>query len=171
MATREVNQATVELIKSFEGIPDGDPSTVKLDPYLDPIGIWTIGWGHAIAHGNTWLRGKENRALAKSLFPGGIAIEQAEAMLRSDLMDTGKDVLAVVKVALNDNRYGALVSFAFNLGLGNLRISTLLRLLNAGDFAGAADQFPRWNKAGGKEIPGLTRRRMAERSLFLTPPS
>jgi len=167
MPIREVNDATVELIKSFEGIPDGDPSTVNLDPYLDPIGIWTIGWGHAISHGNDFLRGPANRALAKSLFPGGITLEQAEALLRSDLMDTGKDVLALVAVDLTDNQYGALVSFTFNLGLGNLRKSTLLRLLNSGDYDGASDEFLKWNRAGGKVMNGLTRRRTAERDLFL----
>jgi len=167
MPIREVNDATVELIKSFEGIPDGDPSTVNLDPYLDPIGIWTIGWGHAISHGNDFLRGPANRALAKSLFPGGITLEQAEALLRSDLIDTGKDVLALVAVDLTDNQYGALVSFTFNLGLGNLRKSTLLRLLNSGDYDGASDEFLKWNRAGGKVMNGLTRRRTAERDLFL----
>ena len=100
MPIREVNDATVDLIKSFEGIPDGDPSTVNLDPYLDPIGIWTIGWGHAISNGNAFLRGPANRAFAKSLYPGGLTQEQAEALLRSDLMDTGKDVLGVVAVDL-----------------------------------------------------------------------
>jgi lysozyme len=168
MATREVNDATVDLIKRFEGIPDGDPSTVNLDPYLDPIGIWTIGWGHAISQGNTFLRGPANRQLAFSLFPGGISIDQAVAMLRTDLMDTGKDVLNVVTVDLEDNQYGALVSFTFNLGLGNLRKSTLLRLLNDGDFNAAADEFPKWNRAGGKVMKGLTLRRNAEQALFLS---
>lgn len=169
MPIREVNDATVALIKSFEGIPDGDPTTVNLDPYLDPIGIWTIGWGHAISVGSNFLRGPGNRALAKSLYPGGLTIEQAVALLRSDLMDTGKDVLSLVAVDLVDNQYGALVSFTFNLGLGNLRKSTLLRLLNSGDFDGASGEFVKWNKAGGQVFPGLTRRRLAERDLFLLP--
>ena len=169
MTTREVNQPTVDLIKSFEGIPDGDPSTVKLDPYLDPIGIWTIGWGHAIRHGNDFVRGAGKRALAYSLYPGGITREQAEALLRSDLMDTGKDVLGVVTVDLNDNQYGALVSFTFNLGLGNLKKSTLLRLVNTSDYEDASNEFLKWNRAGGKVMKGLTARRNAERDLFLTP--
>ena len=169
MPIREVNDATVDLIKSFEGIPDGDPSTVNLDPYLDPIGIWTIGWGHAISNGNAFLRGPANRALAKSLYPGGLTMDQAEVLLRSDLMDTGKDVLGLVTVDLVDNQYGALVSFTFNLGLGNLRKSTLLRLLNGGDSDSASDEFVKWNRAGGKVMAGLTRRRLAERDLFLLP--
>ena len=169
MTTREVNQPTVDLIKSFEGIPDGDPSTVKLDPYLDPIGIWTIGWGHAIRNGNDFVRGAANRAHTYSLYPGGITREQAEALLRSDLMDTGKDVLGVVTVDLNDNQYGALVSFTFNLGLGNLKKSTLLRLVNTSDYEDASNEFLKWNRAGGKVMKGLTARRNAERDLFLTP--
>ena len=167
MPIREVNDATVDLIKSFEGIPDGDPSTVNLDPYLDPIGIWTIGWGHAITHGNDFVRGSANRALACSLYPGGVTLAQAEALLRCDLMDTGKDVLALVVVDLVDDEYGALVSFTFNLGLGNLRRSTLLRLLNGGDYGGASGEFVKWNRAGGQVMAGLTRRRTAERDLFL----
>ncbi len=168
MATREVNDATVDLIKSFEGIPDGNPKTVNLDPYLDPIGIWTIGWGHAITQGRIFVRGKANEALADSLYPGGITREQAVALLRTDLMDTGKDVLNIVTVELNDNQYGALVSFAFNLGVGNLGKSTLLRLLNTSDTDGAADEFLKWNRAAGKVLKGLTARRKAERDLFLT---
>lgn len=169
MSIREVNDATVDLIKRFEGIPDGDPSTVNLDPYLDPIGIWTIGWGHAISRGSDFVRGLSNKALARSLFPGGIGRDQAEALLRCDLMDAGKDVLALIVVDLNDNEYGGLVSFTFNLGLGNLRKSTLLRLLNAGRFADAAAEFGKWNRAGGKAMKGLTARRAAERDLFLLP--
>ena len=77
----------------------------------------------------------------------------------------------MVKVPLNENQHGALVSFTYNLGAGNLGSSTLLRKLNAGDYAGAAAEFPRWNKAGGKELAGLTRRRAAEKALFEKPVS
>lgn len=169
MATREVNDATVNLIKQFEGVCDGDPTTVNLDPYLDPVGIWTIGWGHAITSGNDFVRGPANRALAASLYPGGISMEQAVTLLRADLMDTGKDVLGAVTADLNDNQYGALVSFTFNLGIGNLRKSTLLRLVNGNDFEDASEEFEKWNRAGGQVMAGLTRRRDAERDLFLTP--
>jgi len=77
--------------------------------------------------------------------------------------------LPMPMLKVNDNEFSALLSFTFNLGIGNLRSSTLLKLLNAGDRAGAADQFPRWNRAGGRELLGLTRRRAAERALFLQP--
>ena len=168
---RDVPQEGIELIKSFEGIPDGDPSTVNLDAYLDPIGIWTIGWGHAITVPGGFLRGPENKPKARAMYPGGITIAQAETLLRGDLVDTARDVLNMSRVSLDDGQYAALVSFAFNAGGGNLRQSTLLRKLNAGDFAGAADQFLVWNKARKNgvlvELPGLTRRRRAERALFL----
>jgi len=165
---RDINQAGLDLVKSFEGIPDGDPTTVNIDPYLDPIGIWTIGWGHAIRVGNDYLRGRENRKAAMDLYPGGITLAQAEQLLRGDLMDSCRDVESLVDVPLTDNQFGALVSFTFNLGRGNLAKSTLLKKLNAGDYAGAAAEFPKWNKAGGKVLKGLTARREAEAELFQT---
>ncbi len=168
---RDVADDAVELIKSFEGIPDGDPGTVNIDAYIDPVGIWTIGWGHAIAHQGGWLRGAHNKAVARALYPGGITRAQAETLLRGDLLDSARDVVRLVKVGLDDGQFGALVSFAFNLGAGNLGQSTLLRMLNSGDYGGAADQFLRWNMGtvnGVKQpLAGLTRRRGAERALFL----
>ena len=166
---REINQAGLDLIKSFEGILDGNPATSNLDPYLDPIGIWTIGWGHAIVVGKDFLRGKENKAKAFALYPGGLTMAEAETLLRADVMDKCRDVDSLVKVSLNDNQYAAVVSFTFNLGVGNLKQSTLLKKLNAGDFAGAAKEFAKWNKAGGRVLAGLTRRRAAEAALFLRP--
>jgi GH24 family phage-related lysozyme (muramidase) len=168
---RDVPQDAIELIKSFEGIHDGDPTTVNLDPYLDPLDIWTIGWGHAIFVHGAMLRGAANRAAARRLYPGGITLAQAEALLRGDLVDKVRDVLRLVKVPLDDGPFGALVSFAFNCGIGNLGVSTLLKRLNAGDLAAAADQFLVWNKGrrNGQlvELAGLTRRRRAERAMFL----
>ena len=165
---RDINDAGLELVKSFEGIPDGDPTTVNIDPYLDPIGIWTIGWGHAIRVGANYLRGKENRKAAMDLYPGGIRKEQAEHLLRGDLMDACRDVESLADISLTDNQFGALVSFTFNLGRGNLAKSTLLRKLNAGDYSGAEAEFPKWNKAGGKVLRGLVARRAAEAALFET---
>ena len=170
-ALRDVPREGIELIKSFEGIPDGDPTTVRIDAYLDPVGIWTIGWGHAITYNGRFLRGAENRAVARSLFPGGITRDQAEALLRGDLVDTAAGVARLAPAA-DDNQFAALVSFAFNAGVAALQKSTLMRKLLAGDVAGAADQFLVWNKARNAqgvlvELAGLTRRRRAERALFL----
>lgn len=163
---REINDAGLELIKSFEGIPDGDPETVNIDPYLDPVGIWTIGWGHAIWVNGGFLRGRENRGAAKALYPGGITVAQAEQLLRGDLLDVCRDVESLVEVPLTDNQFAALISFTFNLGTGNLSRSTLLRRLNEGDYEGAAVEFHKWNKAGGRVLQGLVRRRAAESELF-----
>ena len=169
MPQRDVNQATVTLVRSFEGIPDGDPSTVNIDPYLDPVNIWTIGWGHAIRYQNRFLKGEADHVLVKSLYPDGITLDQAVALLQADLANAGRDVLSVVGVPLNDNRFGALTSFTFNLGVGNLASSTLLKKLNVQDYAGAADEFPRWVRSNGQVLPGLVKRRAAERELFLKP--
>ncbi len=165
---RDLNQAGLDLIKSFEGIPDGDPATVNIDPYLDPVGIWTIGWGHAISVGGAYLRGKANRDAARDLYPDGITLAQAETLLRGDVLDTCRDVESLVEVPLTDNQFAALVSFTFNLGRGSLARSTLLRKLNEKDYAGAAAEFARWNRAGGKVLDGLVARRAAEAQLFAT---
>lgn len=168
---RDINAAGYELVKSFEGIEDGDPTTVNLDPYLDPVGIWTIGFGHAIRGANgRYLRGMEQEAAARALYPNGITFAQAGLLLRADLLDTCRDVHAVVKVPVTDNEFSALASFEFNCG--GLRVSTMLRLLNAGaPKEEVAGQFTRWNKStvNGKRVVlnGLTRRRKAEADLFL----
>jgi len=146
--TREVNQAGVDLIRRFEGC--------RLDAYPDPGtggAPITIGYGATgpgIAPGVVWTQ------------------EEAEARLVEDLARFADGVERLVEVDLSDNQFAAIVSFAFNVGLGALRDSTLLRKLNAGDYEGAADQLPRWARAGGRIMPGLTRRRAAERDLFLS---
>lgn len=96
-----------------------------------------------------------------------ISNEQAERMLLNDVQRFEPEIERLVTAPLNQNQWDALISFAYNLGAANLESSTLRRLLNAGDYAGAAEQFPRWNNAGGKVLPGLVRRRAAERDLFL----
>ena len=134
-----------ELIKSFEGL--------ELESYLCPAGIWTIGYGHT---GNV----RKGQKITK---------KEADELLDVDLSVFRKGVRNLVKVPLNQNQFGALVSFAYNVGLGNLKTSTLLRLLNEGNYTGAADQLLRWNKSKGKVLTGLVRRREAERAVFLTP--
>jgi len=143
---RQTNQAGVQLIKSFEGC--------RLTAYKDAIGVLTIAFGHT----------------GPDVTPGK-TITQAEAdqLLAQDLAKFEKGVEALVKSNINDNQFAALVSFSYNCGLMNLQKSTLLRLTNAGDFAGASKEFLKWTKAGGKELAGLVRRRQAEQVLFLTP--
>lgn len=147
MANQPLNTGTagLTLIKSFEGL--------SLEKYRDAVGKWTIGYGHLI--------------LPNENFPQALSKIEAEDLLRADLGVTERGVHRLVTVDLNQNQFDALVAFAFNVGLGNLQNSTLLRLLNQGQYQEAADQLPRWNKAGGKILAGLTRRRDAERALFM----
>lgn len=163
---REIDKKGLDLIKSFEGILDGNPATVNLDPYLCPAGVWTIGWGHAIYHKGKMLKGAENKKLAYSLYPGGITLNQAEDLLRGDALDFCRDVQNLLKVPVTQNQFNALVSFSFNVGVSALRSSTLLKLLNTCDYMGAAKEFAKWDKAGRRTLPGLTRRRKAESELF-----
>jgi GH24 family phage-related lysozyme (muramidase) len=100
-----------------------------------------------------------------------ITREQAEQLLRADLQEAEDAVSNLVTVPLNENQFSALVSFVFNLGAGELEDSTLLELLNQGKYSEAADQFLRFNTDNGEPLEGLTRRREAERQLFLTPPA
>jgi lysozyme len=149
---RHVSKAGIDLIKSFEGL--------FLKPYLDPVKIPTIGYG-TIKYPN----GK-----AVTMQDPAITEAQATQYLEHEVNEKAAAIEKMLKVAVNDNEFAALVSFAYNVGSGALQGSTLLRLLNSGaDRKAVADQFLRWNKAGGKELPGLTRRRQAERSLFLQP--
>jgi len=142
---RAINDAGVRLVQEFEGC--------ILKAYRCPAGIPTIGYGATgpdIRMGMTWTQ------------------EQADERLAADLARFAAGVERLVQVDLTDNQFAAIVSFAFNVGLGALRDSTLLRKLNAGDYQGAADQLPRWNRGGGRVLPGLVRRRAAERALFLS---
>ena len=132
----------LDIIKKFEGL--------KLEAYLCPAGIPTIGWGHT--------RGVK---LGQK-----ISAAQAEVFLDHDYQEAEDAVKRLVKVPLNANQLGALTSFVFNLGEGRLMGSTLLRLLNQGEYRLAAKEFDKWVYSGGKKLNGLIARRKAERELF-----
>ncbi len=138
-----INSKGLNVVKSFEGL--------RLDSYLDPVGVWTIGYG------------------TTSGIKAGMRITQAQAesYLKQDLDRFEQAVKSAVKVSLSSDQFSALVSFTYNVGEGALNSSTLLRKLNQGDYQGAASEFARWNKGDGVELPGLTRRRSAEKALFL----
>lgn len=140
----KVSNNGINLIKRFEGL--------ELKSYKDSVGILTIGYGHT------------NAVKAGDVVTG----EQADAFLREDLQVAELTVNTNVKVKLTQGQFDALVSFVFNLGSGNFVKSTLIKKLNAGDYAGAADEFGKWGNAGGKKLPGLVKRRAAEREVFLT---
>ena len=164
---RDLSQA-MELIRSFEGIADGDPTTVNLDPYLCPSGYWTIGWGHVVSDrcGGNIRRRAGGKALARSVYPNGITKAEAEALLTDDVHRFSAGVEQLLKVTVSDVKFCALVSFAFNVGVGALERSTLLRLVNEGAFDLVPAQFLRWTNAGGKDLAGLKRRRKREIELW-----
>jgi lysozyme len=118
------------------------------------VGVWTIGYGH------TGTDVKEGLTITG---------DQASILLAADVAWAVTCVNKSVQSAINQNQFDALVDFVFNLGCASLGQSTLLRLVNAGNFAGAAKEFLRWNKAGGKVVKGLTKRRQAEADLFSKP--
>ena len=140
---KRTNSNGLKLIKSFEGL--------RLRAYQDAVGIWTIGYG-----------------TTRGVRPGmTISEAEAETFLQQDLTRFEQAIHGALEVPVNDNQFSALSCFTYNVGPGAFRSSTLLKLLNQQNLYGAADQFPRWNKAGGRPLAGLTRRRKAERSLFL----
>lgn len=143
--TRRVNQAGLALIKSFEGL--------RLGAYLCPARVWTIGYGHT---------GPDVRPGQK------ITEAEAEALLKGDLdrFESGVST-ALGDAPTTDNQFSAMVSLAFNVGLGAFQRSTVLRQHRAGNRQRAAAAFLMWVKGGGKTLPGLVRRRTAERNLYL----
>lgn len=149
----KLNQATVDLVKQFEGL--------ELASYLDPVGVLTIGYGYT------------NRAgYGPGVKSGDVWTEdQAEQMLIEGLEIFGQRIIPMFKRKPTSNQYGAMLSLAYNIGTGAFSKSTCLRRFNAGDFEGAAEALTWFNKAGGRKLRGLVRRREAERDLFLSEPA
>ena len=139
----KASDRAIRLICEFEGFAS--------EPYDDTGGKSSIGYGHLVRKGESFTR-----------------IDEAEAtrLLCVDLQDAEACVESCVDVDLTQSQFDALCSFVFNLGCARLRSSTLLKLLNASDYAGAAAEFPKWCRVGTKQVPGLLRRRLAEQLLF-----
>lgn len=130
-------------IAKFEGC--------ELDAYKCPAGVWTIGYGHT-----------------KGVYEGmKISQMEADALLAEDLVKFASELIPLVTAKVSENQYIALMSFAYNVGTTNFRRSSVLRNLNKGAITAAANAFLLWNKAGGKVLAGLNKRRNAERKLFL----
>lgn len=160
-------QPALDVIKAFEGIMDGNPKTVNLDPYLCPADYWTIGWGHVVLDSlGKQIKGAANKKLAYSMYPNGITMLEAEVLLADDIRRFSSGIHTYVKVPLTNNQFCALVSFSFNVGMGSFKGSTLLRLLNANQLDQVPSQLIRWNKGAGKVLPGLVARRAAEVKLW-----
>jgi lysozyme len=132
-----------EIVKHFEDC--------KLEAYLCPAGVPTIGWGHT-----------------KGVKLGDkITQDKADSLFEQDYHEAEQQVQEVVTAFLSDQQLGALTSFVFNLGIGQLKVSTLLKKLNQNDYKGAGDEFRKWIYSNGKILPGLVKRREMERMVFL----
>jgi len=148
--SRKCNEAGLAIIRHFEGL--------KTRAYRCPAGIWTIGYGHTVGVRRSDVCTKE----------------QAERWLREDVLYAEEAVSRMVKVPLTDNQFSALVSFAYNVGIDDdsdaipegLGDSSLLKKLNRGDYGSVPASLRRWNKAGGRVLLGLVRRRAAEAALW-----
>ena len=141
---RQINERGLRLIESFEQL--------RLTPYDDGYGFRTVGWGHRMQPTDPY------RTLTQ---------QEADSLLYLDLRVAEEGMEQVLEEPANDNQFAALVSLAFNCGVRAISNSTLIQLFNEGRPLAAAEQFLRWNKVGGIESRGLTRRRQAERELFL----
>ncbi|MBM3645464.1 MAG: lysozyme [Alphaproteobacteria bacterium] len=142
---RAIDDDGLALIRHFEGFS----ATV----YVCPAGYPTIGYGHVVTAGESW--------------PTPLTTEQGEALLRRDMARYERAVCRLIEVPLTDPCYAALVSFTYNLGEGALAASTLRRLVNRGELRAAADQFGRWVQSPAGILPGLVRRRAAEREMWV----
>jgi len=140
----KISPACIALIKQFEGL--------RTDAYLDACGVCTIGFGHT-----------DHVELGQSIDAG-----EAERLLAHDLETFEAGVNGLLKVPVTQGQFDALVSFAFNLGIGTLQRSTLVKLVNLENFPLAAAEFPKWVFAGRRALPGLVKRRAAEQQLFLS---
>lgn len=170
----KLSKAGVDLMHRFEGFKDR--------PYLCPAHIWTIGYGHVLYQEQIRLPvlrppGKTQADIPMIRREMPLKLEdfrvwskqEIDELFRADVADFERGVLRLVPgVVGRQGSFDALVSFAFNAGLGNLQRSTIRMRANRGDWEGAAEAFMMWTKGGGKVLPGLVRRREAERSLFLS---
>lgn len=138
----------IKLIKECEGF--------SIVPYLCPAGVPTIGYGSTRYADNTPVK----------MTDSPITETVAESLLFSKLKEFEQAVTRYVKVPLNQNQFDALVDFAYNVGTQNLRTSTLLKILNTGQYAAASAEFNKWVHGGGKVLPGLVKRRRLETELF-----
>ena len=138
----KISSEGLELIKHFEGC--------ETTAYQDSVGVWTIGYGHTkgVEEGQT------------------CSIEDTETMLADEMDEYEGYINNMVKVDFEQHEFDALVAWVYNLGPTNLGESTMLKVLNGGQFARVPDQKKRWNRAGGQVLAGLVRRRTAEALMF-----
>ena len=157
-----ISEVGIQLIKSFEGCHN--------QPYKCPAALWTIGFGRVLYPDQARLKTDERASYPlRSEHNRLWNADEIDTLLEADLLRFSNGVLRLCPATADRQCHmDAVVSFAFNVGLGNLQSSTLRMKYNRGDYEGAADEFLKWNKAGGKVLRGLERRREAERALFLS---
>jgi len=142
----QISHNGIEFLKDAEGFRD--------KAYRDSVGVWTVGYGTTRIYGKPVEAGQT------------CTQNEAELWLTADTASVQTAINRSVRAPLRQNQYDALVSFVYNIGIQAFQNSTMLKKLNAGDYSGAAAEFPRWDKAGGQVIPGLHSRRLREQSLF-----
>lgn len=166
--TFKINDNCPKLVKKYEGMHDGDSKQLGLQPKLCPANIWTEGYGRAMTDKSGNFLTKANATKAEAEDKAVIKTEaQAELALKEDLELFSKRITPYIKVPLTENQFGACVSLAYNIGHGAFSTSSVLKFINAKDFNNAAKSFILWNKAGGKVLAGLTKRRQEEAELFM----
>lgn len=141
----KISENGIKLIKKYEGL--------RLESYLCPSKILTVGYGSTGTHVKTNMK---------------ITEKEAEELLRKDLVRFENGVMKMLKVNVTQNQFDSLVSFSYNLGLGSLQSSTLLKKLNCYDKQGAGKEFIKWTKSNGLVLQGLLKRRLEEQYLFLS---
>ena len=158
----KVSKKCIEGIKRDEG--------VRVRPYRCPALLWTVGVGHVIdpAHIRVPLNERKNLPIPEG-WDRTLSMAEVDSILAADFATFERGVLRLCPTGLTQGRFDALVSFAFNVGLGNLQRSTIRMKHNRGDFEGAAEAFMMWTKAGGRELPGLVKRRKHEKEMYLEP--
>ena len=157
----KISEAGIQLIKSFEGCHN--------TPYRCPATLWTIGYGHVLYPDQARLKTPERTAYPLNAEHNRtFDYDEIDALLAADLRKFEAGVLRLCPAAADSQpHFDAMVSLAFNIGLGNLQASTLRMKYNRGDYDGAADEFLKWRKSNGVVLRGLERRREAERAMFL----
>ena len=155
----KVSQKCIEQIKKDEG--------VRNRPYQCPALLWTVGVGHVIdpQHAKVPMADRKQLPIPAD-WDRVLSPDEIDDILRKDLERFEAGVSRLIKVELTQGQFDALVSFSFNVGLGNLQNSTLRMKVNRSDFEGAAEQFLVWTKAGGRVLPGLVKRRSHEKEMF-----
>ena len=156
-----VSEACLKDIKHHEG--------VRQRPYRDVVALWTVGVGHLLYNDQAAMKQPERNAYQLKQEDNRVwTMAEVDQLLKSDLARFERGVLRMCPGDLTQGQMDGLVSFAFNVGLGALQRSGLRAKHNRGDYQGAADEFMKWTKAGGRVFPGLVKRRAAERALYLS---